>query len=316
MITRLARRPATPDSDRDGVGPAAGANEPSLQVIYRLGTTAARLAHLGQHPAGRDRHAHRPDPHPDRPRAAGDRRIPVAVDGAPLAVHPAVLSVRPSSGSLRPSRPSPTPPRPATWLSGARLPAARRLVVAALRRRRAVPLLILHLGTVLSASMMLTGSVPWQADPRPGLVLGSDRGRSGRPSLTWRRSSSGVGSRSRRPIAAAALTVAGFTVTPALGGPDADRAPCSTRGRSTGCAGTASATSTFAAYASAGLLLARLRRLRSCCRPRVAAVVAVAVIGFGIVICEGWPTMGTDFGGVIALTPPVLWLLLVLAVCA
>ena len=29
-----------------------------------------------------------------------------------------------------------------------------------------------------------------------------------------------------------------------------------------------------------------------------------------MVICEGWPTMGADFGGVIALTPAVLWLLL------
>ena len=37
------------------------------------------------------------------------------------------------------------------------------------------------------------------------------------------------------------------------------------------------------------------------------------MIGFGVVICEGWPSMGADFGGVIALTPPLLWLLLVLA---
>ena len=43
------------------------------------------------------------------------------------------------------------------------------------------------------------------------------------------------------------------------------------------------------------------------------AVIAVAVIGFGIVICEGWPSMGSDFGGVIALTLPVLWLVLVLS---
>ena len=42
-------------------------------------------------------------------------------------------------------------------------------------------------------------------------------------------------------------------------------------------------------------------------------MVAVAAIGFGVVICEGWPSMGSDFGGVIALTPAVLWLLLVLS---
>jgi hypothetical protein len=41
--------------------------------------------------------------------------------------------------------------------------------------------------------------------------------------------------------------------------------------------------------------------------------VAVAVIGLGVVVCEGWPSMGSDFGGVVALTPGVLWMLLVLS---
>ena len=31
-----------------------------------------------------------------------------------------------------------------------------------------------------------------------------------------------------------------------------------------------------------------------------------AAIGFGIVICQGWPSMGSDFGGVIALLAGVL----------
>ena len=39
----------------------------------------------------------------------------------------------------------------------------------------------------------------------------------------------------------------------------------------------------------------------------------LAIIGFGIVLCEGWPSMGSDFGGVIALTPAVLWLMLALS---
>ena len=42
-------------------------------------------------------------------------------------------------------------------------------------------------------------------------------------------------------------------------------------------------------------------------------MVAVAAIGLGIVICEGWPTMGSDFGGVIALSPAVLWLVLAMS---
>jgi hypothetical protein len=37
------------------------------------------------------------------------------------------------------------------------------------------------------------------------------------------------------------------------------------------------------------------------------------MIGFGVVVCEGWPSMGADFGGVLVLTPVLLWLLLVLA---
>jgi hypothetical protein len=71
---------------------------------------------------------------------------------------------------------------------------------------------------------------------------------------------------------------------------------------------------TFAAYASAGLLLASYVASRFLVQGhRRAAVIAVAVIGFGVVICEGWPTMGSDFGGVVSLTPPVLWLMLALS---
>ena len=71
---------------------------------------------------------------------------------------------------------------------------------------------------------------------------------------------------------------------------------------------------TFAAYATAGLLLAGYiaHRFLGADR-RGAALAAVGVIGFGIVICEGWPSMGSDFGGVIALTPAVLWLILALS---
>ena len=71
---------------------------------------------------------------------------------------------------------------------------------------------------------------------------------------------------------------------------------------------------TFAVYAAATLVLVGYlaHRLRTTGHRR-AALVSVVVIGFGVVLCEGWPSMGADFGGVIALTPPLLWLLLVLA---
>jgi hypothetical protein len=71
---------------------------------------------------------------------------------------------------------------------------------------------------------------------------------------------------------------------------------------------------TFAAYATAGLLLAGYIAYRYLTTGRRgAALAAVALIGFGIVICEGWPSMGSDFGGVITLTPALLWLLLALS---
>ena len=71
---------------------------------------------------------------------------------------------------------------------------------------------------------------------------------------------------------------------------------------------------TFAAYATAGLFLAGYVAHRCLvANRRAAAVAAVGAIGFGIVLCEGWPTMGSDFGGVIALTPAVLWLMLALS---
>jgi hypothetical protein len=71
---------------------------------------------------------------------------------------------------------------------------------------------------------------------------------------------------------------------------------------------------TFAAYATAGLFLAGyLAHRYLTAGKRVAAVAAAGLIGFGIVICEGWPSMGSDFGGVIALAPAVLWLMLVLS---
>ena len=109
-------------------------------------------------------------------------------------------------------------------------------------------------------------------------------------------------------IAAAALTVAALTVDAALGGPLQPGSLLNSR-PIFGLRWYGFGNTTFAAYATNGLLLAGYvaHRLLAAGRRR-AAVIAVAAIGFGIVICQGWPSMGSDFGGVIALTPPVLWL--------
>ena len=44
------------------------------------------------------------------------------------------------------------------------------------------------------------------------------------------------------------------------------------------------------------VLVGKRQPVRHGCRQL--RVERVAAIGFGVVICEGWPTMGTDFGGV------------------
>jgi hypothetical protein len=114
-------------------------------------------------------------------------------------------------------------------------------------------------------------------------------------------------------IAATGITVAAFTVDAALGAVLQPGSLLNSR-PIFGLRWYGFGNVTFAAYASAGLLLAGYvaHRLLTAGR-RGAALAAVAVIGFGIVICEGWPSMGSDFGGVIALTPAVLWLLLALS---
>ena len=154
--------------------------------------------------------------------------------------------------------------------------------------------------------------MPWEYSDRPLLTL----------SLTvvvaWAvlaATAYGLGRLMRVPpvIVASGLIVAALTADAALGGPLQSGSLLNSRPidalRWYGFGN-----STFAVYATTGLLLAGYLASRLLAAgQRRAAVTAVAVIGFGIVICEGWPSMGSDFGGVIALTPPVLWLVLVLS---
>ncbi len=161
---------------------------------------------------------------------------------------------------------------------------------------------------VLPAAMMLAGSVHWERSASPVLVLGC-------VVLGWWLvlgvAALLVGRWLRIPtaIAAAALTVAAFTVDAALGAPMQPGSLLNSR-PIYGLRWYGFGNVTFAAYATNGLLLAGYvaHRLITGGRQRL-ALVGVAAIGFGVIICEGWPSMGTDFGGVIALTPAVLWLL-------
>jgi hypothetical protein len=170
----------------------------------------------------------------------------------------------------------------------------------------------LALGGVLLAAMMLTGAVPWQFSGSPGLVVSL-------VVIVWllilTLLAVLVSRRARVPtiIVAAVISVAAFTVDAALGAVMQPGSLINSR-PIFGLRWYGFGNVTFAGYASAGLLLAGYIAHRCLATGRrAAALVAVGVIGFGIVICEGWPSMGSDFGGVIALTPAVLWLMLALS---
>jgi hypothetical protein len=296
-----------------GIGPAAGSDDPALQVFYRVGTTfpgwvtSASTRRTGvitltdltrtlvEFGAGRD-----------APGAA-------TIDGSPLAVEPSTLTADRIADHLAAvAALSDTLPRAYLVLGSLAGLLIAVGVVGVLRRDTRVVRTAATIGSALPAATLLTGAVPWEYGDRPLLTL----------SLTvvaaWAVVAA-VAHGLARPLSvppviiASALIVAAFTADAALGGPLQSGSMLNSRPidalRWYGFGN-----STFAAYATAGLLLAGyLAHRLLAAGQRRAAVIAVAVIGFGIVICEGWPSMGSDFGGVIALTPPVLWLVLVLS---
>ena len=296
-----------------GIGPAPGSDDPASQVFYRVGTTFPGWATsastrrpgvltltdltrtLVEFGAG-----------PDAPAAA-------TIDGSPLAVEPSTLTVDGIADHLSAvaALSDTLPPAYVVLGSLAGLLVAVG-VVGAVRRDARMVRTVATIGSVLPAAMLFTGVVPWEYSDRPLLTL----------SLTvlaaWAVFAAAAYGLARSlsvspVIIASALTVAAFTVDAALGGPLQSGSMLNSRPihalRWYGFGN-----STFAAYATAGLLLAGyLAHRLLAAGQRRAAVVAVAIIGFGVVICEGWPSMGSDFGGVIALTPPVLWLVLVLS---
>ena len=162
---------------------------------------------------------------------------------------------------------------------------------------------------VLPAAMMGTGAYPWQSAANPHLAVSV---------VFWvvafvvTAAALGLARLASIPIAVAAATVAValFTADAALGGALQPGSLLNSR-PVFGLRWYGFGNVTFAAYATSGLVLAGYLAHRSLqTGRRRPAVVAVALIGFGIVICQGWPSMGSDFGGVIALTPAVLWLAL------
>ena len=293
-----------------GVGPVAGSSDPSLQVIYRLGTTLSGwLTSASTRREGIVTLT-------DLTRTLIDFGAPgssVAVDGSPFAVYGADLTLDAIDAKINAiaalSNAAPIGYL-ALGLGGAVLFVI--LVTGVLRSRFELPKLILTFGGVLAAAMMLTGAVPWQYSRSPGLFL-SVLVAAWSVILTVLALLVARLVQIPNVIAATALTVAAFTLDAALGAVMQPGSLINSR-PIFGLRWYGFGNVTFAAYAGAGLILAGYvaHRFLTAGR-RAAAVAAVAAIGFGIVICQGWPSMGSDFGGVIALTPAVLWLMLALS---
>jgi hypothetical protein len=312
VITRLAADPARA-LIVTGVGTAAGSDDPSLQVVYRLGTTVPGW--LTSASTRREGIITLTDltrtlvDHDAPPGAAA----PTDVDGAPLAVEPAAITVPAATqhlAAVRALSDDVVVGYEVLGLFGAFWFVV--MVVQALRRRWALPRLVLAYGSVLSAVMMLTGAVPWNRAAHPGPVLGATVVGL---SVLLTAAVLLLARRLRVPAAVVgcALAVTAFTVDAALGAPMQAGSMLNSR-PVFGLRWYGFGNVTFAAYATSGLFLAGwIAHRQLLAGHRRAAVLAVAVTGAGTVVCEGWPSMGTDFGGVIALTPPVLWLLLVVS---
>ena len=291
-----------------GVGPNPGSDDPSLQVIYRLGTTLPGW--LTSASTRRDGIVTLPDLTRTLIDFGGPTSSSVAVDGSPFAVYDANLTVDGIDAKLS-SIAALSDAAPigyiALGLAGAVLFVI--MVFWVVRGKFELPKLILTLGGVLAAAMMLTGAAPWQYSDSPALFLSV-------LVALWlvilTPLALMVGRLASVPniIAATAITVAAFTVDAALGAVMQPGSMLNSR-PIYGLRWYGFGNVTFAAYTSAGLILAGYIAHRCLAvGRRGAAMAAVGAIGFGIVICEGWPSMGSDFGGVVALTPAVLWLML------
>ncbi|GAB2584824.1 hypothetical protein [Microlunatus antarcticus] len=295
-----------------GVGPAAGSADPSLGVFYRVGTTLPGfVTSASTRRAGIVTLTDVTRELVDVGR--GENAAVTTIDGSPLAVYPTDLTL---TGIERQNREvaalSDASVTGYLFLAAGGTLLALVALVGAFRRRWFLPEAVLTLGSVLLAGMMLTGAVPWARASNPGLVVGVTVWL-----VTGVLTLAAVGlSRVTRfppPVAGALISVVAFTVDAALGGPMEPGSLLNSR-PIYGLRWYGFGNVTFAAYAGAVLVLAGwvAHRLLEQGRRR-AAVLAVAALGLGAVVCEGWPSMGSDFGGVVALVPAVLWLGLTLS---
>jgi hypothetical protein len=295
-----------------GIAPGPGSDGSDLQVVYRLGarptgwltsrstrrpgvvTLADLTAALG-----------------DVVRAPGAPR-PAGLPGETMEVHPARTSAVSDQAYL-----DAVLNRPRATKVGeivAALVAAAALGVAGLAwvgRRRTVLLRAAAVLLVLPLAMTLTGLVPWSraGSPAAALAVALVLATAVLAETTLR-----VARRHDVPLAvvASAATTGVLLLDAVSGGLLQEGSLLNPRsldgGRWYGFGNL-----TFAVYASAGLVLTGhvVSRLRDTPRRRL-ALPAGALLVAALLLSDAWPTMGADLGGVLALGPPALGLLLVL----
>ena len=311
VIAELARRDEV-TLIVTGIGPAPGSDDPSLGVFYRLQSGAPGLVtSASTRRTGVVTVTDLTRTLIDFGRGP-DGAVPLDVDGSPLASDQSTLTLPRIEAAISEAA-ALSDAAPVGYLSlaagGSLL--FGLLLVGVWRRRWILPERVLTLGSVLLAGMMLTGRC---RGPVRVTRAGGQRHRLGldhRPHLRRDRAVPGDPGAGR-----------GGRSGPHHGGVHRRRGPRRADG--------GGVAAQLAAGLRAALVRLRQRHLRGVrqrrpaarrlARERIpssraagAAVAAVAVIGLGMVICEGWPSMGTDFGGVIALTPAVLWWCLTLS---
>ncbi len=295
-----------------GMGPAAGSQEQDLGVFYRISTTLPGFVTSAS--TRREGIITLTDVTRELVDVGrGSSGAVTTIDGSPLAVYPADLSLPAVEDQVREvAALSDASVTGYLALAGGGTLLALLALVGAFTRRWLLPERVLTLGSVLLAAMMLTGAFPWARASSPGLAVGITVWSVG-TALTFAALGLSRLLRVPTPVAGAVISAVAFTVDAALGGPFEPGSLLNSR-PVFGLRWYGFGNVTFAAYAAATLVVAGWVAHRLLlARRRRAAVVAVGAIGTVMVLCEGWPSMGSDFGGIVGMVPAVVWSCLVLS---
>jgi hypothetical protein len=292
-----------------GVGPPTGSHDPGLQVMYIVGSASAGwLTSASTRRTGVVNLSDLTRSLIDFGRG-GVSTVTAHVDGAPLQVTLADVTAAAAQHHLD--------------AVGALSHAVLRgdlalgicggallilLVISVVKRKFGFARVVAGWACILPAAMMLTGAVPWPETRSPGLFLTM-------VVCGWGIVLTVIALAAARhlnlpvAVAGAGLTVVAFSAEAALGAVMEPGSMLNSRpvngGRWYGFGNV-----TFAVYASAALIVLGYlaHRLRNA--GHRLTLIVLGLVGFGVVVCDGWPSMGADFGGVLALAPILVWLVL------